>query len=192
MPGLRPPRDAGLRSGLRIRRRSGAADTDSISGDGERGGSAEQRGAAIFGCSAAAVDALRRIVRPFQLWPRSPPSCGTGPNRLSGRPNTGRSVFCDSNSVRSMYASVTRGASDDRLRSRPLPPTMRSRTGRSAAARMAFGHELRVVNRRHRLRFDADVRARLVEKRRVDARRLDQRDRDRRALPPPAPSAARR
>ena len=42
---------------------------------------------------------------------------------VSGRPDTGLSVFCESNSIRSMYASVSRGAIVPMLISRPLPPT---------------------------------------------------------------------
>jgi hypothetical protein len=62
-------------------------------------------------------------------------------------------------------------AADDHVPDRPL-------CGRQDGG----GDERRIVDRRNRLRLDAEVRAGLIEKRGIDARWLDERDRDRRAL----------
>ncbi len=62
-----------------------------------------------------------------------------------------------------MYASATRGASDDRLRSRPLPPTIEIADRPFGRGQDGVGDEFRGVNRGHRLRLDADVRPCLVE-----------------------------
>ena len=147
--------------------------------------------AANRGLSTAAVYALVLFVRPRQVRPRSPPSCSTGSNRLSGRAvATGMSVCCASNRRLSMYRSARRGA---RLRGRQeLAGTADHHVASRmhGAAQDRVGHDLRRIHRWHRLRLDIQVRARLLEERRVDAGRLDQRHRDRARLPPRAPCAA--
>ena len=175
------PRARSRSSAERVRRASAAPIDSDIRRDRERHGGAEHggRGARVQhggGRRAAANRTALPVVAPLAA------VVGHGAEQVV-RPAEHRLVRLLRVEQPALHVSIgcPRGerrhtehpaaAADDQVADRPF-----------GGGQDGIGDELRRIHRRHRLRLDTHVRARLLEEWRIDARRLDERHRDRGAF----------